>query len=64
MLSKTQCKALEAYIRERDIAQANINEVLQEAGIVPEMVANLNLSTGEVLLKGAVEDEAFLDKRE
>lgn len=50
-LTVSQRKALEAFIRERDIAAAGIEDVLNEAGIDGSRVENLNLATGVVTLK-------------
>ena len=57
-LTLTQRLALETLFKRRDDVAAQITAVLAEAGIVADQVENLNLVTGEVILK----DE--LDKSE
>lgn len=54
-LTKTQNIAMKSLLQIRDQAIADINEVLMEAGIVPEMVDHIDLIAGVVYLKNQIE---------
>lgn len=60
-IDKHLTKALGTYIKERDLAIANITDILQSHGVIPEMVENINLDTGIVTLKGAVEEAPVVE---